>query len=328
MIEPFRVAAVVTTYFPNSHAGVIATKFMRGFPTDEGMIRPRTELASLYIDQIHERDIGLQLAHEHEIPVFESIRGALTLGGGQLAVDAVLIIGEHGDYPLTGLGQEMLPRRYFFEQVCGVIEEAGRPVPVFSDKHLAYRWADAEWMYERAKELSIPLWAGSALPVAWRNPAWEHPLDNPIDEALAIGFHMPERYGFHGFEALQCQVERRSGGETGVASVQTVGGSEVWRVAKGGLWSMELADFALATVEGGPHQLDPDSVEDPLVYLVHYRDGLRASVLMLGDNGYVTDFSYAERHGAEHHALMYNLDGGPAHSVFSYMGLNMGLSRS
>ena len=115
-----RVAAVVTTYFPTSHAGVLVDKFVRGFPTDDGVLAPRMKLASLYIDQIHDQDIGRQVAHRYQIPLYESIRGALTLGGNELAVDAVLVIGEHGDYPVTELGQEMLPRRYFFEQVSGV----------------------------------------------------------------------------------------------------------------------------------------------------------------------------------------------------------------
>ena len=82
------------------------------------------------------------------MPVYRSIRAALTLGGDDLAVDGVLLIGEHGDYPRTVLGQEMLPRRWFFEQVCGVIAEQRRPLPVFVDKHLAYRWSDARWMYD------------------------------------------------------------------------------------------------------------------------------------------------------------------------------------
>ena len=220
MAEPFRIAAMVTSYPARSHANVIVSKFLCGFPTDDGLIEPRTQLASLYIDQIHKEDVGLQLAHEYDVPVYESIRGALTLGGSSLAVDAVLLIGEHGDYPRSALGQEMLPRRYFFEQICGVIAESGRAIPVYNDKHLSYRWDDAAWMYNTAKELDVPLWAASALPLAWRRPVFEHPLGEPIDEAMTIGFHMIERYGFHALEALQCQVERRTGGEVGVRSVQ------------------------------------------------------------------------------------------------------------
>ena len=272
------IAAVTTTYFPNSHAGVIISRFLRGFPTDDGLIEPRTRIASLYIDQIHARDVGLQLAHDHDVPVFGSIRSALTLGGDNVAVDGVLLIAEHGDYGTTALGQEMLPRRYFFEQICASIEESGRPIPVFSDKHLSYRWEDARWMYERAQELKIPFWAASALPVGWRRPNRDHPIDDPIEDAVVIGFHMAERYGFHALEALQCQLERRKGGETGIRSVQCLSGDSVWQSGRDGVWSWELAECALQAIEDGPDQLSPGRVENPLVYLLEYRDGVKAAV--------------------------------------------------
>ena len=317
-----RIAAIVTTYFPNSHAGVLVDKFLRGFPTDEGLIPPRTEIASLYIDQIHGRDIGRQIAHKYNIPLYESIRAALTLGGDDLAVDAVLLIGEHGDYPVSMLGQEMLPRRYFFEQIVGVIGQAERPIPVFNDKHLSYRWDDAKWMYETAKAMGIPLWAGSALPVVWRNPNWEHPKGEPIDQALVIGFHMVERYGFHALEILQSQVERRRGGETGVQAVQCLSGDAVWRAEKEGKWSLKLANEALNRVEDGPGQLDPTKINDSHVFLIEYVDGLRATVLMLGD-GYVRKFAYAQQRGDETESLEYHTETGPTHAAFSYLGINI-----
>ena len=320
--RPLRIAAVVTTFFPNSHAGVIVDKFLRGFPTDEGVIPPRSTIVSLYIDQIHERDVGRQIAYEFDIPLYESVRAALTLGGDDLAVDAVLLIGEHGDYPRTELGQEMLPRRYFFEQIAAVIAEAGRPIPVFNDKHLSYRWDDAAWMYETARAKKIPLWAGSALPVVWRNPNWEHPLGQPVDRALVIGFHMVERYGFHALEVLQSNVERRRGGETGVRSVQCLSGDEVWRTGEEGQWSIPLANEALSRIEDGPGQLDPNQVYDPHVFLVEYVDGLEAAVLMLGD-GYVRKFAYAQQRGASTDSLEYHIAGGPARAAFGYLGLNI-----
>src|SRR5947209_2251535 len=94
-----KIAAVITTYFPYSHADVIITKFMKGIPTDEELRQPRVELASIYQDQIDARDIGQSLAWRHRVPIFQSIRSALTLGGTELAVEGVLLIGEHGDYP-------------------------------------------------------------------------------------------------------------------------------------------------------------------------------------------------------------------------------------
>jgi hypothetical protein len=316
------VAAIVTSYFPGSHADVIVGKFLAGFPTDEGLLAPRTEIASLYIDQIHERDIGLQVAHQYGIPVYESIRAALTLGGDELAVDAVLLIGEHGDYPKSELGQEMTPRRYFFEQIQGVLSEVGRPIPIYNDKHLSYRWDDARWMYETAKMKHIPLWAASALPVVWRSPNWEHPEGEEIDQALVIGFHMIERYGYHALEVLQSQVERRRGGETGVRSVQCLFGDEVWEAARDGRWSMSLANAAISRIEGGPGRLDPKKVEDPHVFLIEYADGLKAAVLMLGD-GYVRKFAYAQKRGTAIDSLVYHASTGPTHAAFGYLGRNI-----
>jgi len=317
-----RIAAIVTTFFPNSHAGVIVDKFLRGFPTDEGIIAPRTKIVSLFIDQIHKNDIGRQLAHEFKIPIFESIRSALTLGGKELAVDGVLLIAEHGDYPRSKLGQEMLPRRYFFEQIAGVIGESSRPIPVYNDKHFSYRWDDAKWMYDTAKKMKIPLWAGSAMPIVWRNPSWDHPLGESIDEILVIGFHMVERYGYHALELLQCHAERRGGFESGVKSVQCLSGNDVWKAGKAGRWSMKLANAAISKIEGGPGKLDPSKVLEPHVFLIEYVKGPKTAILMLGD-GYIRKFAYAQRRGETIDALEYHVDSGPTHAAFGYLGLNI-----
>lgn len=93
-----KIAAIVTAYYPRSHADVIVTKFLKGFPADDGLRAPQVDIASMYMDQVHERDVGVELAKEHGVPIYNSIPKALTLGGKELAVDGVLIIGEHGDY--------------------------------------------------------------------------------------------------------------------------------------------------------------------------------------------------------------------------------------
>jgi len=320
--KPIRVAAIITTYFPGSHADVIVGKFLRGFPTDDGLLAPRTRIVSMFIDQVHQKDIGLQVAHKFKIPVFESIRAALTLGSGELAVDAVLLIGEHGDYSISPLGQEMTPRRYFFDQISALVIQSGRSVPIYNDKHLSYRWADAEYMYETARKHKIPFWAASAMPVVWRKPNFQHALGEPIDHALVIGFHMVERYGYHALEILQSQVERRKGGETGVRSVQCLFGDAVWKAAAEGRWSMKLANAAIQRVEDGPGHVDPKQVDDPHVFLVEYTDGLTATVLMLGD-GFVKKFAYAETHGKTTESLEYHTDSGPTHAAFGYLGRNI-----
>ena len=174
-----KIAAIVTTYFSESHANLIVTKFLAGFPTEEGVVEPRVDVVSMYMDQLHVGDVGMETAREHGVEVYPSIRGALTLKrgsagpwptaedweDGELAVDGVLLIAEHGDYPYNERDRRLYPRRHMFEQVCGVFSGSGRSVPVFSDKHLSYDWSDATWMYDRARELGVPFMAGSSLPV-------------------------------------------------------------------------------------------------------------------------------------------------------------------
>ena len=39
----------------------------------------------------------------------------------QVAVDGILAIGEHGDYPINAKGQRLYPRRHFWEQIAGAL---------------------------------------------------------------------------------------------------------------------------------------------------------------------------------------------------------------
>lgn len=274
-----KIAAIVTEYRPNSHADVIVGKFLRGFPGDDGLHQPRVEIASLYLDQVNANDTGLSTAKAFAVPVFPSIRSALTLGGEALAVDGVLIVGEHGDYPLNEKGQKLYPRRHLFEQVAGVFAASGKSVPAFNDKHLSYNWPDALWTYRRARELGVSFMAGSSLPVCWRRPFLEYPLDTPLERAAVIGYGPLESYGFHALEVLQCMVERRCGGEVGVAVVRWLEGhphlAELAQVA-----ATSLSDAA------GPWEKVAGHSPQPAAFLVEYLDGLEAAVLML--NGYTS----------------------------------------
>ena len=98
MSERKKIAAIATAYYPFSHADVIISKFLKGFPADGELLAPDVDIVSMYMDQRSERDVGEQLAREHGVEIYFSISSALCLGGSELAVDGVLIIGEHGDY--------------------------------------------------------------------------------------------------------------------------------------------------------------------------------------------------------------------------------------
>src|SRR6266568_1055057 len=242
-----KIAAVVTEYRKWSHADVILTKVLEGYNLD-GKEFPNLELVALYCDQFPAGDMSRDLAKKHGFTIYDTIDGAVCRGGKELAVEGVLSIGEHGKYPANERGQILYPRRRFFTEICQVFERSKRAVPVFNDKHLAATWADAKWMYERARELFVPFLAGSSLPVTWRRPPLKVPIGCEIDGAVQIGYGPLEAYGFHALESLQCMVERRKGGETGVKAVQCLQGEAMWKALDDGRWSKRLLDEALERV--------------------------------------------------------------------------------
>ncbi len=321
MPEMPKIAAIITTYFPNSHADVIVTRFLEGFPSDEGVVPPQSEIVSMYLDQVGPNDMGVAKAEEHGVPIYESIKGALTLRSSELAVDGVILVGEHGDYPRDEWDRQMYPRRHLFEQICGVFAETGKVVPVFNDKHFSYNWPDADWMYKRAQELAVPLMAGSSVPLAWRQPELELDLDTDMSEALVVGFGPVEAYGYHTLEVLQCMTERRQGGETGVAAVTCLGGDDVWEAGRKGVWSQTLADTAIDRVFTKKDEAMQTGCPEPVAFVVEYRDGLTATALTL--NEYIVDWAFAAKVGGEVVATEFALEYGAPFSHFGYLSRNM-----
>eukprot|EP01043_Picozoa_sp_COSAG02_P018297 COSAG02_NODE_851_length_16536_cov_6.254000_12_plen_285_part_00 len=233
----------------HSDADVIVGKFIRGFPTDDGLLEPKVKIVSLYMDQISEKDVGVALARRHGIRLCSSIQEALCLDEGALVVDGVLSIGEHGIYAHNEHGQHVYPRRHFLDQITAIIASAGRTIPVYSDKHLAHSWDDGLHIYNRMKNLGIPFMAGSSVPLFWRRPSYEPPVNQPLMTALVLSYGGLEAYGYHGLEVLQSFVERRPGGETGLLSVQCLEGDAVWDAAESGQWDIELGEAALGVVD-------------------------------------------------------------------------------
>lgn len=321
MMEQPRVAAVITTWFPYSHADVIVTKFLRGFPTDDqGLVAPRAKLVSAWLDQRDPRDLAMGYFFRYGVDYCESIRAALAQRR-ELRVDGVLLIGEHGDYPEDELGRQLYPRRALFEQICGVFAECGTVCPVFCDKGLGATWDDALWMVERARQLGVPFLAGSSLPLAWRRPWLEVEPGSAVDGAVTVAFGHIERYGLHAVELLQAFVERRRGGETGVAAVEYLEGEAVWAALDDGRIDRELFDAAIAGVEELPAAPMREQCARPMAMLFEYRDGLRAASVML--NGWLGDFAFAGRVNGRVAACEAYLQRDFPHGHFNYLSLNI-----
>ncbi|MCH2200603.1 MAG: hypothetical protein MK102_01425 [Fuerstiella sp.] len=280
-----RVAGVTTVYRHNSHADVIFTRLLKTDTLDGNGQKSPMKLASLYVDQIGDNDTSRTFTREHAVSVAESVTDSLTAGSDTLKVDGVLLVAEHGNYPRSDTGQIMYPKRRLFGEIADVFRRTGKVVPVFSDKHLADNWIDAKWLYDTAHDLNIPLMAGSSLPVLWRYPAANVRKGARLQEIVALSYGSLDAYGFHALEMVQSLVERREGGETGVAAVQCLSGNDVWDARRKGLFDSELLDAALSRLK---HKPIPDGsnieelAKEPVLFIVDYRDGLRASVLVPG----------------------------------------------
>jgi hypothetical protein len=220
-----RIAVIGSIYRYLSHVQHIADRFLVGYPLRGQWHRPDMKIVSLYVDQKPEGDQSEARAKEFGFTVYPTIAEALRCGTDKLAVDAVLLIVEHGNYPRNEKGQVLYPRYEFFKECADVFEKDGRAVPVYNDKHLSWSFDKAKAMVDTAKRLRFPLLAGSSLPVTWRLPDLELPLGCDIQEALMVGVGGSDPMDYHALEAMQCMVERRRGGETGVRAVQMVVGN-------------------------------------------------------------------------------------------------------
>ena len=299
-----QLAAIVTTHRKYSHAQHIVDRFLYGYGWHGAHHHPAMDLVSLYVDQVGEGDLSRSRGQQFPaMKIYPTIAETLTLGGSKLAVDGVVVVGEHGTYARNEKGQTKYPRWEFFEQIVKVFKDSGRSVPMFNDKHLSWNWEWAKQMYDTSREMGFPYMAGSSLPVTWRIPSVEMPLGSRIREAVCVCYGGVDSYDFHGLETIQCMVERRRGGETGVKWIQAYRGDKFWEALGEGIWPRRLMDAALCR----SHTLTPSRagfndnfptvddmrrlVNDPVAYRYEHADGLKCTMLLMG--GLVKDFNFA-----------------------------------
>lgn len=291
--RPLRIAAINSVYWLRSHAYHICGRMMEGYTWDGVHHQPDVQLVRMYNHQQPKNDIGPLICQQNGVELCDSVAAALG-GPTGLDVDAVLIIIEHGDYPLNEYQQVQYPRFEMFEQVVEVFKKSGRSVPVFVDKHLSYDHQLATKMVQTSREMGFGLMAGSSLPVTWRIPEVEVPVNAPLREGLVtFGFDRgsPEIYLFHALESLQVFMERRQGGETGVKRLQTLRGDAVWKAAEAGRWSWSLMEAALKNCQSLNVGSIRDNVQDPLAVLIEYNDGTKGTVINLIEQ--TSEFGFA-----------------------------------
>jgi hypothetical protein len=304
-----KLAIVTTEWRYHSHAWHMGERFLVGYPHNGAWHQPPFEVVSAYVDQFPENDLSRKRAAEFGFKIYPSVAEALRAGGKQLAVDAVLVIGEHGNYPDNELGQKKYPRYEFFKQATDVFRADGRAVPMFNDKHLSWKWEWAKEMFDTSRALGFPFSAGSSLPVTWRMPSIDMPYGAEVEEVMCLAIGAVDSYDFHALEVIQCMAERRRGGETGVVAMQALRGDAVWKALDAGGWSEggwdpELFAACLTRTQTlaqpetfsdrypTPAQIR-EWVKEPVCYRFEYADGLKATMLLM--NGLVNDFTFAAR---------------------------------
>ncbi|MFZ9854788.1 MAG: hypothetical protein ACO3I0_06700 [Limisphaerales bacterium] len=308
------IALIGTEVRLHSHAQHFIDRFLLGYGWNGGWRRPEVDLVSLYIDQHPKGDLSLTTAARHRVPIYPTIAEALTRGTDKLAVDGVVVIAEHGQYPKTAIGQTRYPRYQFFREIVKVFEESGRSVPVFNDKHLSTEWSECVEMVADARRLGFPFQAGSSLPVTRRMPAIDIPVGTRMVESVCVAYGGADSYDIHGLETAQCMSERRKGGEVGIQRVTALRGEAFWdRVAQRSD-TRRLVESALSRSHNLPvkdgYPTDPVTVDwarrvfpNGWGYFIEHRDGFHTTLVMVD----IRDFNYAglDRSGRIHSCQMY-----------------------
>ena len=327
-----RIAALTTIYHKYSHSEHIVDRFLDGYGWESRHHRPPMDVVSLYVEQVGDNDLSRERARRHPgMKIYPTIAEALTQGGSDLAVDGVLLIGEHGKYRINEKGQKLYPRYEYFQQVVDVYRQSGKTAPLFNDKHLSWNWDYAREMADTAKQMGFGFMAGSSLPVTWRQPSIDLPWGAEVEEAVGMWAGGIDGGDIHAIEALQSIVERRHGSETGVRAAQALHGDRFWQALESGSWEAggwdrQLLEAALCR----SNQLNPARATysnvfpstkdlrrlapDAYAYRFEYADGLRASIVQFQaaprqkGGGVVGDCNVAAR-----------LKGGDVFSVLFYL---------
>ena len=273
-----RIACLISYWgLPTSHADWIVNKLIDGYWWHGAHTPSQVDVVGVYIHQFDTSLLGQKVCRAKNIPIFKTVGEAVTLGGKELAVDGVVIVCEHGNYPLDLKGHWLLPRWWIYQQVIKVFEQSKRSVPIFNDKHLSNNWDDAKWMFDKSRELSFPLSGGSSIPLYFRKPEIDIAIDTPIKNSILVGNSADEGAIFHCIDVLQSFHDRRKGGETGVKSVQSIRGPETWKWVEQNPWAGNLLEAVRKNRDLKQGYLQEG--KRPVICVVEYNDGTKGAVI-------------------------------------------------
>lgn len=277
-----KVAILTPVYWPNCSAHWMTRKILRGWREDGGA-GPDMELVAVALGDEAYRSVAEGACRG--IPVVSTIAEA-TLSGLALAVDGILLCCGQGRFERNGKGQHLLPHAAYWHEIQQSFFLGGAVCPVFSANLIASTWDDAKLICDRAQTYSIPLLSGSCYPLSYRDN--DLPVGATVSQAVAISSsHAGNREDFehfakHSLESLQCQLERRAGGETGVVAVACFAGSDLWQKfdqRSGPKSALESTLSRLPQTKGGDYRAATAANPQAAVIAIEYADGTRAAVL-------------------------------------------------
>jgi hypothetical protein len=278
-----RIAFLIDSWYPRSHADVIGTRMLGGYRVGEKFYPSPLTVGSVYTDAPRPTDQTRTLAARHGFRVAVSVADALLEDPQaprlRLAADGVLIATRE-DLPASGRPQSPTRRLHVVREVLRIMEQSGSRVPIFIDKMLASDWTDSQAIVTEAARRGVPLMAGSVLPFV---PLNQRLPAAKVEVGVVVASTPYWAFAFHAAELLQGFMEQRSPRETGVTEIRAVGPA-YWTMPNRDRWGGAVVDALLASAKtrlarapAVPGGLGPDTQ----VLLIQYADGARAVLALV-----------------------------------------------
>ena len=249
-------------------------------------------------------DLSRQRAEEFGFTIYPTIAEALRCGGDKLAVDAVLIIGEHGNYPINELGQKKYPRYEFFKQVADVFRQ-GRPSRPGLQRQapvVEMGLGQGDGRHVARAEVPVPgrlVAAGDVADAGDRPAVRGRGRGDDVRRASAASTATTSTP----WKSSSAWPNGGAAARRGVAAVQALRGDAVWKAHAGrgrgrraaGTRALFEACLCRSQTLAQPeptfsHRYPTPTqirawVKDPVAYRFEYADGLKATMLLM--NGLV-----------------------------------------
>jgi hypothetical protein len=274
-----RIAFLVDSWHPISHADVIGARFLEGYRMGGRTYSSPVTVSVLYQSEPRATQMGPQLASKYGIKLASSVADALLddprASQPKLAVDGVLIAvrtplptspptGESGQFRV-------------FKETMAAFDRAGARVPVFVDKNLAATWDESQTIMAEAAKRNVPVMAGSVVP--WVPPDPTPPSGRRATIGIAVASAPYHLYAIHVAELLQAFMETRGPREVGVTSVREVGDG-YWSMPDKEGWGEDVLRALLPTARTRNLRFGGGG-SGSWVVLVQYADGARGVVALI-----------------------------------------------